>query len=96
MIGVSATVTRIAATPPATGRSAQVATDDAVMWAMVTPIMAVESSRSGLRNASRYRIAVRFPPSAMCRRRTRLAAMNDISAAEKSAVTSRESPMIQT
>ena len=41
-------------------------------------------------------MAVRCPPSAMWRSRSRLAAMNDISAAEKSAVTSRESPMSQT
>jgi hypothetical protein len=33
--------------------SIQVATLEAVMWAMVTPIIAVERSRSGLRNASR-------------------------------------------
>ena len=33
--------------------SAQVATVDAMMWAMVTPIIAVERSRSGCRNASR-------------------------------------------
>ena len=46
-------MTRIAAVPPTTGSRAQVATDDAVMWAMVTPIIAVESRRSGLRNASR-------------------------------------------
>jgi hypothetical protein len=32
----------------------------------------------------------------MCRRRSRLAAMKDISAAEKNAVTSTVSPMIQT
>ena len=53
MIGVRDAVTRIAAVPPTTGSRAQVATDDAVMWAMVTPIIAVESRRSGLRNASR-------------------------------------------
>jgi len=53
MSGVRAAVTRKAAPPPITGMSAQVATLDAVMWAMVTPIMAVERRRSGLRNASR-------------------------------------------
>ena len=53
MSGVRAAVTRRAAPPPTTGMSAQVATLEAVMWAMVTPIMAVDRSRSGLRNASR-------------------------------------------
>ena len=41
-------MTRSAAPPPTTGMSAQVATLEAVMWAMVTPIMAVDRSRSGL------------------------------------------------
>ncbi len=53
MSGVRAAVTRSAAPPPTIGMSAQVATLEAVMWAMVTPIMAVDRSRSGLRNASR-------------------------------------------
>ena len=53
MRGVSAAVTTTAAHEPSTGKSAQVATEDAVMWAMVTPIMQVASTRSGRRKASR-------------------------------------------
>ena len=51
--GVSTRVATAAAAPPSTGSSAHVATDDAVTWAMVTPIMAVESTFSGWRKLSR-------------------------------------------
>ena len=53
MSGVRPSVTTRAAASPATGMSAHVATDEALMWAMVTPIMDVESRRSGSLVASR-------------------------------------------
>ena len=52
--GVSTTVaTRAAAVRPRCGISANVTADDATMWATVTPIIAVDSTRAGWRNASR-------------------------------------------
>jgi hypothetical protein len=53
MTGTRATVATKAAQPPATGRRAQVASEEAAMWATVTPIMAADRTRSGWRKASR-------------------------------------------
>ena len=51
--GVSETVTTSGASPPRTGRRLHVAAEAATMCATVTPIIAVESTRSGWRKASR-------------------------------------------
>ncbi len=46
-------VTTIGAIPPSTGRRVHVNAEAATMWEIVTPIIAVDSTRSGWRNASR-------------------------------------------
>jgi hypothetical protein len=58
--------------------------------------MAVESIRSGWRKASRYRAATGCPFSARWRMRRRLAAMNAISEAERTAETRTAARMPQT
>ena len=63
----------------------------ATMCAMVTPIMAVDRTRSGCRKASRYWAASALPSSARWRIFRRLAAMKAISTAEKNMVASRHS-----
>ena len=64
MTGVSVSVTISGAMPPSTGSSANVTAEAATMWAMVTPIIAVDSRRSGWRNDSRYWAATTLPSSA--------------------------------
>ena len=51
--GVNRNVATSGAHAPSTGRRLQVTAEPATMWATVTPIIAVESARSGWRNASR-------------------------------------------
>jgi len=51
--GVSVSVTTSGATPPSTGSRAKVTAEAATMCAIVTPIIAVDSKRSGWRNDSR-------------------------------------------
>jgi hypothetical protein len=53
MTGVTVAAATSHATPPSRGRSANVIAEPATMWAMVTPIMAVDRSRSGWRKDSR-------------------------------------------
>ena len=53
MMGVRIAVTTRGAMPPSVGRSANVAAEEATMCEIVTPIIAVDSVRSGRRNASR-------------------------------------------
>src|SRR5206468_848636 len=89
MTGVRTRVTTTGARPPSVGRRLHVVADAATMCATVTPIIAVESTRSGWRKASRYAAAVALPCSARCRSRGRFAAMNAISAAEKNIVATR-------
>ena len=87
--GVRMTVAQSEAWPPTHGRKAAVATADETTWAMVTPIIAVDRSRSGCWNASMYPRAMREPCSARWRSRTRLAP-NAISALEKKAEARRQ------
>src|SRR5712691_5028022 len=61
MTGVRTRVTTTGARPPSVGRRLHVAADAATMCATVTPIIAVESTRSGWRKASRYAAAPSAP-----------------------------------
>jgi hypothetical protein len=51
--GVNKIVASTGAHAPSTGRRVHVKAEPATMWDIVTPIIAVESARSGWRNASR-------------------------------------------
>ena len=64
MVGVRMIVAQSEAWPPTQGRRAAVATADETTWAMVTPIIAVDRSRSGCWKASMYPRATREPCSA--------------------------------
>jgi hypothetical protein len=79
MTGVSAAVTRKPPTRPITGMRAQVATEDAVMWAMVTPIMRWRAAApgSGTPPGSGWRSGARLRHVAESEA---VGAMNDISA----------------
>ena len=93
--GVTVPAATSHAQPPSRGSSANVTAEPATMWAIVTPIIAADSSRSGRRNDSRYSSAMALPSSARWRRRSRLAAMNAISAAEKNIVATRQAAASQ-